>query len=300
MRTTSQPPPRIVRYDPTSHSTFTECKRKFMYMNLRGLVPKLGDKYLDFGSAFHSAREHMKKGVPLDEAINIALAQYAESGCSKMPPRSMKDLEQAVRVWHRAYGDGRDEYHPLVSPTEGPAIEKPFALGPYSCTDKVEVLLCGKIDELAVDMRTERIIIIDAKTTSSKNYAEYQDGYAYSPQMHIYSWAVRTVAGLDYYPSVLIDGVFLDKTGPFVYRSQRPLEIRDYMVERVMKTVFDDISYISNQITNYGIEFPYSYNSCEGKYSVCPYKGACMQNGVGETMVINTLFNIREYDPQTF
>lgn len=291
---------RLVRYDPTSHDAWRQCQQKFYKMNRCGLVPKVDNIYLAFGTAFHTARAMMKQGIDLQPATIAACEYYSKTTCTKKPPRAMQDLVDACFAWHRAYVAIPDRYKPIQSTEGEPCVEKEFFIAPFVSTAETDVALCGKTDELAIDPDNGRIIILDAKTTSNKYYTNYQSSYENSPQMHIYSWAVKQVAQLDYYPDILIDGVFLSKEEKsFVYRAPSPLSVSPLMVERIMDTVRNAATEIARRLDT-NTPFDYEFNACTGKYSECEFINVCPHGDAAQTMLIKTMFNVRDYNPATF
>lgn len=292
---------KLIRLDSTSFDAFTKCERMFYNMNIRGLVPVIDDKYLSFGSAFHLARETLRKGGTLEEATQRAALYFAKCNCSKMPPRSMNDLIKAVKEYYNTYCRDNDTIVPLVTTTGDKAIELPFSM-PLIAGKSVDVNLDGVIDEVGLDTTqdTGELLIVDAKTTSSTQPKDYHAGWRTSPQMCIYSYAVKLAFGLSYFPKIIVDAVFLRKDGdPYCLRNQQPFEIESWIMYRVIARLHN-VAHRLIEISDSGREYYYDYGACKGKFSECPFSDLCKMHEATQGMMVNGLFKTREYNPATF
>ena len=289
----------LVRLDPTSATAFSHCEREFYNTNRLGLVPKIANKYFAFGGAFHKARAMLRNGKPLDQAMEAGIRQYAEANCTKMPPRSLQDLANAIQEWYARYVETVDLLQPIETASGKEAIELPFAM-PFWSTEKVDVLLCGVIDELSKRQDFPDIIVTDCKTTSSTNRQEYLKSYATSPQMSIYAWVVKQMFSMRDYPGLIIDGVFLSKTMSIICsRNIEVIKLDPVIIERVMTRILRIAKVIAERIEK-GEEFEYEFNSCTQKYDACPYIDICPYPQASQDMLIGTMFSKREYNPATF
>lgn len=284
---------QILRIDPTTLS-HSHCLEKVRLSNTLGLCSKIPDHKIDFGSGFHKAIAVWQRTKSLDAAIAAAQKHSAETK-AVVPDKDYRNaayLEYCVMRYIQEYKF--DTFTPMqVGDRFG--VELPFKV-PYKAYEHVDVILCGVVD--SVGQHTNRIVFKDIKTTASRDPKSYFSSYEVSTQMMIYSWALRKLGLVDYYPPSMIDGVFLSASDVRFQRSNL-ITFRDDLIEDCMQWVEDRVDAIVAAMEN---RKPWvrNFSACSGKFGMCEFFPVCSVQEAYREGVIERNFSTRVYDPMTF
>jgi hypothetical protein len=274
----------------------SDCLAKFNYMNIMGLRTKYPAYKMEYGTAGHNALEHWYKTKDKNAAVKLALDYYSRT-CPNIPEndfRTPAHLGFTLLNYFKTYENG-DPFKPLINEAGVPAVELAFKI-PYKAYEKVDVVLCGKID--AIGYYGNTLVILDHKFTSIASPDKYFEQYRMSVQMMMYILGARLSGLVDYYLPVVIDGIFVNKSGArfqrsdfLDYREDQITEYKEWLNEKIDRIVA-------------GIEgrasFARNFTYCYASFGECPYYRICsVQEGYREG-VIASLYNVKKYDPETF
>jgi len=292
----------LIRLDASSLSLIG-CKRRFQLTNLLGYTAPIQAPWLDFGGAIHQGIADWRRARALqqqhDEKEIIRKAQhwYALRPCEKGEPRDIDNLALVLQQYFDVYR--LDNIKPLTVSTPDVAVELPFQI-PWMEFEDVAVDLCGAMD--LVGECGGRKMFLDVKHSSTTAIQSHQEEQLLRPQFHIYSWVLRKIGFVDYYPPVVVDGVYINKKyrGCKLFRSL-PHELSEFMVERVM----DDVREWTTEIVRLWrargkhVAWPCNYSQCAGKYEKCEFTYVCQAPDQFQTLALGQ-FAQRVYDPRTF
>lgn len=173
---------------------------------------------------------------------------------------------------------------------------------PLYSTSETDVLLCGVIDEAATFGDDPRIHVVDMKHSATKYRDNHLDELRGSPQFMIYSYALKEVLGLDYYPPTIVDMVFISKTqeGAILRRTDSPvIENAPHLVERTISYAYSVAREVAYMLEN-NIEFPYNYGECIQFNRPCLFHGSCHTDKNFQEPCLDMLCETRIYNPEEF
>lgn len=260
---------------------------------------------MEWGTAMHLAIAEYHRGNPQSVATKRALDYFTAKRQAGMfikddSPRQEPMLMLAIDQYYREYN--YDEFTPLqLQGSDELAIECPFEL-PYKHYEEHDLLvtLCGVRD--AVGYYNNRPIIKDIKTTSAYNKKSYFNSYNTSLQMLYYSWICVLEGTFPHYPGIIIDGVFIKKSGIELARSHI-IEPQPHLMEAIQRWVHNKIDTIVNTYVKYGEyseHWTYNFTRCEEKFGKCEFQQACELHPSYQTEYLNRNYDIKEYNPANF
>jgi len=280
----------------------SDCKRSFYYINILGLTPKTPEVALEWGSAMHKAVAAKYRGATLDEATNLALEHYEsciEKGMQVSDTDYRNDLSliEAIGLYYKEYK--YDSFIPLQGEKDI-AVELPFEI-PFIVDEKndITILLCGVMDAVG---KTERNVIKDIKTTKMWNIGQYFESYEMSLQMQFYLWMSTILNIFDHPPCIIIDGVFIQKSGIKLARSQ-PIEYKSHIVDSMTRWLYKRAISIHQTYIEYQDQpegWDYNLCRCNTLYGPCRYKQICVLQPAYQDTKIKTTYQKVIYDPSTF
>ncbi len=274
----------------------SDCLAKFHYMNILGYRPKLAPYKMEYGTAGHLAIDNWYRTKDVNASVRMAV-EYYNKVCPNIPDKDFRDaghLGFTLMNYFATYGIG-DPFKPLVNDAGEMAVEMAFKI-PYKSYEHTDVVLCGKID--AIGHYGNTLVILDHKFTSIAAPDKYFEQYKMSVQMMMYILGARLSGLVDYYLPVVIDGIFINKSGARFQRSDfldyREDQIAEYKVwldERIDRIVA-------------GMEgrapFARNFTYCHASFGECTYFPVCsVQEGYRQGM-LDSRYDIKKYDPETF
>jgi len=292
----------VVRLDPTTISA-SACMRKIQLMNILGYQPKIGKDEFDFGQSLHRAaalfREDrvLGKEFDVDKYIHAGVTYYAGRLCPKKSPRDLSNLVDCIRdyctTWNRS-----DPFVPLVSPEGKVGVELPFEFPGFYETENTEVRLCGVLDAIGTENKIPRIL--DIKHSATKNVDVFMSNYERSIQFIIYSWAIRQMNWVQFYPGVRVDGIFISNEyrGARLIRSN-VIDVPEFQVERVIQHARDVARELCVQLERGG-EFTYNFSQCSQYYKKCEFDPLCNSPAQFQVFGLKAGYTQRVYNPATF
>ena len=302
----------IIRIDASALKE-SSCMRRFYWNTIGGYRSKLNTNDIEFGSAFHEFVKVMKQ-----QPDNYAAAVKAAQDRYKVP-MEMKSQKQymtatyltnlCISFWQEWVA--KDDFETIVR-NGNPLVELKFSY-PYYADDKVEVLLCGTIDDICKH-KHGTYALRDYKTTSVYDSTQYLSAYLLSPQLMFYKMIV------DYYgrtyPNSLfgelsqkniacfIDGVFLagaskpptfKRSDVFIFNARQMAEFEQLVHKQVMSLV----EYVKSEVLP--IREGMINGACQTVYGKCKYFNACIQSDeLGTQLTLNRHFIQVEYNPLKF
>jgi len=290
---------RIVRIDPSSLA-LSDCSEKFRLSNLEGLVSKIANHKMDYGTGFHKGIAEWHKTGDAQLAKQTTLFHMASS-TSVIPKDDLRQGGHCVKSV-AAYCE-KYKHDQFVPARHGDVVgvELPFMI-PWKAYETCDVVLCGVVD--AIGTWNNRIKVFkDIKThkplwMNKKVVDDYFASYEMSHQMMIYSWAIKQLGWANYYIPCIIDGAFIVKDQCEFYRSQL-IEYRADQVEDCMKWVGERIDDLVDSIEGRK-EWRRNFTQCTGKYGGCQFSRVCYVQEGYRAGTISSLFNVRDYDPCKF
>jgi hypothetical protein len=249
------------------------CHRRAKY-TIDGLVPIQKDTKIYFGSVFHKALKHHYLGNT-DEAMK-ALLEYEPEEDSKT--HSVGNLILSFNAYIK-----QDTLKPVEAGGKK-LVEVNFAL-PF----EGETLLCGTIDLVAEYMGEK--VIVDHKTTSSRYFDTYLQGFRLSPQLMTYVIAYQRTFGERL--GAVINGIFLKSNGAADFHKSEIIHFTDEQLNFHLESMRQQAKMLS------GDSFPPNYNFCSGKYGLCPYFILCSNPPENREFLEKAYFVRREYNPLT-
>jgi hypothetical protein len=283
-------------FDSSAVREHMDCPRKYYFSSVRHWKFEAPNKHLEFGTAWHLAKEHLilngMSGKTLEEAYLLFLHHYRQfftpaedvTNKPKNPEGCMMGLEQVAERWEQ----------PLE--VFGTEMAGQVPIGP-------ERLWAFKIDALIRDSRG--VFIIDHKTASRLD-ANWADSFLQSVQMQGYIWAVSY-----YFPELLNDfkGVHVEGT---VFRA-RDAECVDIFVKRDELALNEWLFQVNHQIDliqwsedvlaeseptePFLRAYPKNTEACT-KYGRCPYMDICLSGHNPLAMKEPPIgFEVREWNP---
>ena len=284
----------ILRIDPSTLAN-SSCLEKVRLSNVCGYTGKTPDHKIDFGTGFHKAIEAWYKTGSEEAALQAA--KLHSSTTKTIIPTD--DYRNGLYLWTcvKGYIDryGKYDSFKLAMRDGVPAVELPFKI-PFRAYETVDVILCGVID--AIGYENNKPCFKDIKTTAAYNPLAYFRSYDVSIQMMIYSWVLKQLGWADYYPPVIIDGIFLSERGVKFIRSS-PVTYRKDLVEECMLWVSQKVDEIVSAIEGRS-QWTKNFSACSGKYGMCDFFLHCSVQEAYRENILNNNFDTRVYDPEKF
>lgn len=315
-------------------SAFKEssCLLRLFNNTVIGYRAGINDNVIEFGTAFHLFRAHLREHGPdsFGAAVQQAVTYYKNTPMRVAPEKKylteaflsttclgyyikyQKDSLEVIRYPKERFGIDSD--HPLV-----PLIEPwtKFVL-PYYSDDLVDILLAGTIDEIALQSRA-CVLITDCKTSGVWKIKEYLDGYKLDPQLKFYVMVTEMYAELypdsifaellNKYPiGAVIDGIFYKGSdAPVEYKRSDIIQFTKTSITRFKQLISVRIKQLVDAIHAWkkeGILPPEEgmlNGSCSTKFGPCKYATACaMPDEESRKIIMENAFRIEHYNPMNF
>lgn len=306
------------------------CWRHFYLRVIKGKTGKGLHSYkMAYGSAGHKFTEAYYKGEPLTACFEHAIRYYAPFNDQiqdspyefRTTPHLLKVLKQYAITFPR--NTSRDingkpiytptDFVPLIDKFGDKAVEFKFARPLYSC-EKFNLVLCGTTD-LACSYVGHNLLLVDYKFTGIAygKADEFLNGYHFDAQPLLYSLVFKEELNLDYYPPVMIRGIFCkkptiksEKEGVFDGVNFKDSPIFSYSNSRMEKFkswLKIQIDYIVNNLTSLNDEQLYDiYNmtACKSIFGHCPYFDVCSLDPEHQQGKLDYSYIIDPYEPLKF
>ncbi len=288
--------------DATS-SKESDCQMKFNYMNIQGLRREKVKSSLSFGSAVHLGIATYLKEKDRSKAMMAAQEYFL------MAPTEFKDndyrtaslLKRVLDEYFATYGEFD------MFKTKPEYVELPFAL-PFHKSDGVEFVLSGVVDALGSYLDRE-VVFKDIKTSSSNYPDSYLAEYYMSFQMMTYAWAIRELGWCNYYPPVMIDGIFMragyksKKTGEvgessIGFKRSGLIDYRSDLIEEHINWLHERCELIAASVR--AGKFSRNFSRCITTFGPCEYYNVCSAQEAYREGLIQSQFIRKVYDPATF
>lgn len=219
-------------------SAFKEsaCIKKLGFLIHDGLRSKKEESWFAFGTAFHKFRADIRSRVSVNLALASAINLYspfAEKFLDEKDFRTIPNLTKACLSYYNQVFMA-DLLIPLQDADKKPLLEQKFAIECWKIFPALEalcekyniiLLLSGTIDEIGSYL--DRILIVDAKTSSQFYVAEELGKYSRSVQMMFYKMMVEHQFKLKDV-GAMIDGVFFTKKKDTIDIAFQRSEIHEY------------------------------------------------------------------------
>lgn len=289
------------------------CTRRFYWIVVDGYRKSINTNDVEFGSAVHEFIKVMRCNPN-----NYALAIKAAQDRYKVPMEQKPEKaymtpdylsKTCISFWQQWIE--KDSYKTVVVDNE-PLVEQKFSY-PYYADDKVQVLLCGTIDDICVNEHGH-YGIRDYKTTSVYKKADYMRSYTLSPQLMFYRLVLSYYAST-YPESILgkisnqgvkcfIDALFLQGTTKpaefkrseiFNFNARQMTEFEALLRARIMNLV----DYVKADILP--LREGMSNGACQTVYGSCKFFEPCIQSDdVGQHHMLKRFFIQQTYNPLAF
>jgi hypothetical protein len=290
--------------DSTSLGEFKICPRRYQLAIIEGWQPKGKSVHLEFGIAFHKAREeyeHLRAAgtehdPALCECVRSALRATWDSELQRgvqwdHPQKNRKTLIQSIV----AYLDEIAQNDPLetVKLTSGhPAVELSFTVPlPLASESTGEPYsLCGHLDRVVA--LGDKFYISDIKTTTGELGPGFFSKFTPDNQMSLYTLAGKVAFGLEI-SGVLIDGVQVLAGGTRFQRGMVPRQ------PAVLEEWYEGLGLWLRQMESCAEtgHWPMNDKSCHTAYGGCQFREVCSRCGSARQQWLEGNFARRVWDP---
>ena len=285
-------------WDSTSISTAMTCPRKYQFMMIEQLEPKVRSVHLIFGGLYATALEHFYKhlasGASIDQATIAVVREAliatwdAEADAPIEFTDNKKTRFNLIRtiVWYiDEFGDEKGSAITTVHKEDGtPCVELSFS---FELTD--DIVLCGHLDRLV--QYAEAYYVMDQKTTGGTISAHYFKQYKPDVQMSVYTYAGQIILQSPV-RGVLIDAAQIAVGGTtfkrgFTYRTPSELD-----------EAISDVQHIIEMTQHYTAagHFPRNMTACNN-YGGCPYREICSAPPQARESIKRTEYTSKLWDP---
>jgi len=279
----------VIVEDNSALSIWENCNRKFLYRVLLSLQEKDERVSLTFGVAFHKFLELYHAGDFTFQECFEAFCTSAFKKNSKIATTRQVALDNnLLQEYSAEFGyilckkymqqhPLDKEYFTILRDSENkPYTETGFAL------DLPNGIVIGLIDGIGKINTTNKIVVIDHKTTKSQLNNSWKSSFNPNNQMSKYLSAASEYFG-QRINTAIINGIRVKdyKRGDPKENAEKlfdrvETERTDAQLEQHMRHVNFQLGQIKQSI-NIGVDgFPMETNSCNGKYGECEYKRLCL------------------------
>lgn len=296
------------------------CMRRLVNTVVLGYKPKLNSIQMEWGTAFHKFRAHIRNhGIEkLQEAI--FLAQDHLTNAQYYPAPKYKQYLEDTNYLVKACCDyalqfQKDNLTPVRDKDNSALIELKFAF-PYYIDDQIELLLAGTVDEIA-KFENGIHVILDCKTTGMYDVDDYLANYVLNGQLLFYLYAVKQYAQ-NFPDSVLnlvsehelglcVEGIFHKSKTETIFKRSTSWLVKDETLAEYSSLLETKLQRLIQAIKQYiwKGEIPLREgiinNACETKYRKCDFFSACaMPDKESYQAVIDYNFITKQYNPLEF
>jgi hypothetical protein len=214
---------KIAIYFDASSLKDSSCFRKFWRIVVEGWRRKgelKGNHPMAFGSAIHKYLETVYKGGTHKAGLQAAFDYYKPwQATLNMTPYEFRTVGNLLKICDRyptrflggkEFDEIKLDFVPQKDKDGKPLVEYRFQIKIWE-NDKYVLYLCGTID-LVCEYQGYSNLIVDHKSSASRVEREkFFNDYDWNIQTMLYSKVWREATGLDYYPPVMINGIFVKK-----------------------------------------------------------------------------------------
>lgn len=311
------------------------CFRKFYWMVVKGYKNKVfSDREypMAYGSAIHKFLENYYGCRPLIDCINVAKDFYKPYSnnipFNNKEFRYTENLLKTCEAYSEKYrrikdttstdADAEeiiihnDDFQPLFNIKGEKTIEYKFSVLLYE-NEKYRLVLTGTVD-LPCSYRSIELLLVDHKSTGTNvdKAQEFFDDYALDIQTMLYSKVYKEQLRLDYYPPVLINGIFIkkptqkaEKEGIFdgveIIRSP-PISYSEEQMEQFNQWYNERIAEIKLYLVNNfeEVERIFNLTQCKLAGQRCQYFDVCKLPLKFHTSKLESSFEVKQYNPLKF
>lgn len=293
-------------WDSTSLGWLKECDRKYYYSMILGLRRKSlafsseESIHLDFGSAYHRAKElyyrHVAEGKDHEEALDFVVdylltATWVDGKpWDSAHPKKNRDSLLRTVIWNLdKYRD--DPAKTIILASGKPAVELSFKfeLEQMRKLDGQPYVLCGHLDRVA--FFGEDPYVFDYKTTGSSIGSYFFEQYNPDNQMSLYTLAARVIY------NVPVAGVIVEAAQVLVGTSEfgRGFSMRTeaQINEWLEDTMFWFDRAERNAMRKY---WPMNDKSCH-KYGGCQFREVCSKDPAVRQNFLDTNYAVKPWNP---
>lgn len=275
-----------------------------------------GDYRMAFGSAIHKFNENHYKGGDRKRGMQQALDYYTpwntNLNITQWEFRTSSNLLKICQKYHDRFANDPSDFKPLIDKDGKKQVEYKFQIKIWE-NEKYILYLCGTID-LICSYEGYPILLVDHKSTSSKNDQYFFKDYDWNIQTMLYSKVWREANNLDYYPPVLINGIFckkptkkamddgifdgveFDRSAPIQYDDDRMARFTEWINSRIKSIIY----YLQNEGNpNINPLENYDMSACR-KFGLCEYFDVCKLPTEMQRGALEGGFEIHKYNPLRF
>jgi len=267
--------------DSTKIRCFKTCPRKFFYNYVLHWRPDAPNIHLEFGTAWHLAKEHLFNhgwtDAHVEEAYAIFLSHYrkffSEQDDLNLQPKDAGNAHKALKEYVKEYRYANEKFTVIGSEVAGRVkLSEDFDM-----SVKIDLVLA---DEFGKKW------ILDHKT-SGRDSPTYDEAYYLSDQMFGYTNALFSMFPHEEVKGAYVDISVLRKTGNL--HKRLPLVRNFKQMQEWHSTILYwagllrvEYQQLSNEIEDdafnaeYLSAFPKNTESCT-MYGRCPYMSLCLQ-----------------------
>lgn len=272
--------------DNSSLNVFNLCPRKFFYSVELGLQEEQEPEPLTYGQAIHDALYLFMSGASHDECLKAFIRRTQLKNTNipiELDKESNYSVEWGVYVLKRYFNAFKleDEWWQVVKDHEGnPYLELGFAL------DLGIGIFVGRIDGIVRSKETNRLWIIDHKTTRRKLNNYYLAQFNPNNQLTGYCWPVTELMGeepegciancIRVYQFSRGDEESLDEkifTRAITYRNREQILSRILQIQQQLRVIeFCRHSYQDLKIDSFWMNAP---QACDTWFKRCAFTPLC-------------------------
>lgn len=293
------------------------CRRRLFNTILMGYHRPLNRNDVHFGTAWHKFRELRAKlkgdvVTPMNEAMNLYESKTVTADkpyiTSDFLMGSILQFTSRYRDWDNVEG-----FSYLRDSSDTPLVEQQFAI-PVVDNEFFTLVICGTLD--AIGIIGDTVVILDDKTTSFWKPDEYFQKYTVSPQMLLYTWALKRLQEL--FPNspvslalaqkpffaISIFGVFHSKSGVEFQRSPL-IQFSPHQLTEFSRALDESIATVEDLCFDYvrGNLNPVKDGFVNGTCklygaSACEYLHCCTApTAQDESVLLENSFDRKAYNP---
>ena len=270
-----------------------------------------------YGSGIHKFLEVLYKGGTKRDGLQVALDYYTPwdktLNLTNFEFRTASNLLKVCNKYHRVFlSNDKLDFTPLTDKDGKKLVEYKFSVKIWE-NDTYILYLAGTID-LICEYEGYTNLIVDHKSTSVReDHGKFFSQYDWDIQPMLYSKVWREANGLDNYPPVLINGIFVkkptkkaeeaggmfdgvefDRSGVIEYDDDRMSKFTDWLNKRVKSIIYYLENPLLNPLDNYEMA------ACKSIYGTCPFFGVCKLPEEYQASALEQEFEIIKYNPLKF
>lgn len=284
--------------DSSKLGTFCKCEREFFFNYVLHWRKNYPNIHLEFGTAWHLAKEHLLNHDLSPDSINAAYLKFLGHYRKYFSPED--DMNQVAKTPANAL-DALKSYCKQYAITNKTLKVHGTEISGKVLVDDIHSI-SYKIDAIVED--NEGIWCLDHKT-ASRDTPLFEDSWQMSDQMSIYTHALRSFYNPDTVRGAIIDATILRKMGNLhkrikVRRSYLAQEEFLWTLSQRLQYIDHEFERLANCATSDPVlhAFPKNTKTCT-MYGRCPYMDLCLScpNPLKHAAIVPNGYKVEVWNP---